>query len=134
MYYEGSFDKDGTNGMIMGGGSAGGGVDHRGYWWVLGSTIRLSGHAEAIIGTATFSVVKNTNYKILVKRNGSVIDTFVNGTKLSTTQGATNTAFTFRSLGWSYNNSAYKISGNIKQAMIFLTALTDQEAIDLTTI
>ena len=134
FYYEGSFDKDGANGMIMGGGVAGAAADSQSYWWVRSSELLLAGNGQVTMASASFAAVKNTNYKILVKRNGSLIDTFVNGTKLSTTQSATNTAFTFRSLGWSYSNSVYKVSGNIKQAMIFLTGLTDQEAIDLTTI
>jgi len=132
FYYEGSFDKDGRNEMIMGGGVVGTAADSKCYWWVKDSSLLLAGNGEATMAFASFTAVKNTNYKILVKRNGSAIDTFINGTKLSTTQGATNTGFTFRSLGWSYNNSAYKISGDIKKAIIFKEALTDAECISLT--
>ena len=136
FYYEGSFnDLSGNHNMIMGGGRSVGGVDYRSYWWVLGSgSIRLSGHAEVIMATASISITENTNNKLLVKRNGSVIDFFINGVKITTNQFATNTEFTFRSLGWSYSNGVYKVSGDIKQAMIFKQAITDQEAIDLTTI
>ena len=134
LYYEGSFDKDGNNGMIMGGGVASGGSDYRSYWWVKSGTMNLYGNGEIAMASTTFSVVKNTNYKLLVKRNGSVIDFFVNGTKLTTTQGTPNTEFTFRSLGWSYSYSVYGISGDIKKAIIFPTALSDDECIELTTI
>ena len=134
LYYEGSFAKIGNQGMIMGGGALGASASSRSYWWVRSSDLYLAGDAATAIATASFNAVANTNYKLLVKRNGSVLDFFVNGAKLTTNQSNPNTPFTFRSLGWSYNNSAYKISGDIKQALIFPTALSDDECITLTTI
>lgn len=132
LYYEGSFDKSGSQGMIMGGGIVGAAADTKGYWWVRSSDLYLAGDAETTIATASFSVVANTNYKLLVKRNGSVLDFFANGTKLTTNQVNPNTGFTFRSLGWSYSNAVYKISGDIKQALIFPDALSDADCIALT--
>lgn len=94
--------------------------------------MRITGDAEVRLATTSMSLSDNTNHKLLVKRSGSVVDFFVDGAKLTTTQNNPNTAFTFRSLGWAYTNSVYKVSGNIKKAMIFNEALTDAECISLT--
>jgi hypothetical protein len=134
FYYEGSFDKDGNNGMVFGGGAAGSGADYKNYLWLTASGMLLKGTSETSMASTTFNQVKNTNYKLLVKRDGSRIDFFINGTKIPTTQASTNTAFTLRSVGWSYSNTVYQISGNIKQFKALPTALTDNECIELTTI
>jgi len=135
LFYEGSFnDLSSTSNMIMGGGRQQLGASYKNYWWVQNATsMRITGDAEVRLATTSMSLSDNTNHKLLVKRSGSVVDFFVDGSKLTTTQNNPNTAFTFRSLGWAYTNSVYKVSGNLKQALVFNQALTDQEAIDLTT-
>ena len=134
FYYEGSFDKDGNNGMVFGGGNAGFGNDYRNYLWLTANGMLLKGNSETSMASVTFNQAKNTNYKLLVKRGGSRIDFFINGTKIPTTQNSTNTAFTLRSVGWSYSNTVYQVSGNIKQFKALPTALNDNECIELTTI
>jgi hypothetical protein len=136
LFYEGSFnDLSSTSNMIIGGGRQQIGASYKNYWWVQNATsMRIKGDAEVRLATTSMSLSDNTNHKLLVKRSGSVVDFFVDGSKLTTTQNNPNTAFTFRSLGWAYTNSVYKVSGNLKQALVFNQALTDQEAIDLTTI
>ena len=136
LFYEGSFnDLSSTSNMIMGGGRQQLGASYKNYWWVQNATsMRITGDAETRLATTSMSLSDNTNHKLLVKRSGSVVDFFVDGSKLTTTQNNPNTAFTFRSLGWAYTNSVYKVSGNLKQALVFNQALTDQEAIDLTTL
>ena len=132
LYYEGSFDELGNN-MLMGGGNNGiSDGSGRSYWWVTNTNMLLRGDGEVSIATATFNAAKNTNYKLLVKRNGSQVDFYVDGTKIPTTQQTTNTSFTLRSVGWSYNKNIYLVKGNIKQVKVFPTTLTDREAVDLT--
>jgi hypothetical protein len=134
LFYEGSFnDLSSTSNMIMGGGRQQLGASYKNYWWVQNATsMRITGDDEVRLATTSMSLSDNTNHKLLVKRSGSVVDFFVDGAKLTTTQNNPNTAFTFRSLGWAYTNSVYKVSGNIKKAMIFNEALTDAECISLT--
>jgi hypothetical protein len=136
LFYEGSFDDlSSTSNMIMGGGNKSVGNSYKNYWWVQNATsIKITGDSEVQMASASMSLTDGTNHKLLVKRDGSTIDFFVDGSKLTTTQSTPNTAFVFRSLGWSYTNSVYKVSGNIKQALIFNSALTDAECIELTTI
>jgi len=119
----------------MGGGNKSLGDAYKNYWWVQNATtIKITGDSEVLMASASMSLTNDTNHKLLVKRDGSTIDFFVDGSKLTTTQSAPNTAFVFRSLGWSYTNSVYKVSGNIKQALVFNSALTDAECIALTTL
>lgn len=136
LFYEGSFnDLSSTSNMIMGGGRQQLGASYKNYWWAQNATsMRIVGEAETLMAYTSMSITDNTNVKLLVKRSGSVIDFFVNGSKLTTTQQTTNTAFTFRSLGWAYNNAVYKVSGDIKKALVFESALTDAECIALTTL
>jgi hypothetical protein len=136
LFYEGSFDNlSSTSNMIMGGGNRLLGDAYKNYWWVQNATtIKITGDSEVLMASASMSLTNDTNHKLLVKRDGSTIDFFVDGSKLTTTQSAPNTAFVFRSLGWSYTNSVYKVSGNIKQALVFNSALTDAECIALTTL
>ena len=136
LFYEGSFDNlSSTSNMIMGGGNKSLGDAYKNYWWVQNATtIKITGDSEVLMASASMSLNNDTNHKLLVKRDGSTIDFFVDGSKLTTTQSAPNTAFVFRSLGWSYTNSVYKVSGNIKQALVFNSALTDAECIALTTL
>ena len=136
LFYEGSFnDLSSTSNMIMGGGRQQLGSSYKNYWWVQNATnMRITGEGEVKLATTTMSLSDNTNHKLLVKRNGSIVDFFVDGVKLTTTQNNPNTAFTFRSLGWAYTNSVYKVSGNLKKAIIFNEALTDAECITLTTL
>ncbi len=135
IYYECSLlSVAGNNNMLLGGGVAGSDITSKSYLWVIGSTtIRITGTEEVVMATGLTTFEANTNYKILLKRNGNVIDFFVNGVKLNTTQGTPNTSFTIRSLGWSYNNGVYKTSGKIKGITTYNTALTDAQAIALTT-
>jgi len=136
LFYEGSFDdlSSGFN-MIMGGGNQSSGNDYKNYWWLFNATsIRINGDSEVLMASASMSLTDDTNHKLLVKRDGSTIDFFVDGSKLTTTQSTPNTSFVFRSLGWSYTNSVYKVSGNIKQSLVFNSALTDAECIQLTTL
>jgi len=136
LFYEGSFDNlSSTSNMIMGGGNRFLGDAYKNYWWVQNATtIKITGDSQVLMASASMSLNNDTNHKLLVKRDGSTIDFFVDGSKLTTTQSAPNTAFVFRSLGWSYTNSVYKVSGNIKQALVFNSALTDAECIALTTL
>lgn len=136
LFYEGSFDdlSSGFN-MIMGGGNQSTGNDYKNYWWLFNATsVRINGDSEVLMASASMSLTDNTNHKLLVKRDGSIIDFFVDGSKLTTTQSTPNTAFVFRSLGWSYTNAVYKVSGDIKQALIFNSALSDDECEQLTTL
>ena len=136
LFYEGSFDDlSSTSNMIMGGGNKSVGNAYKNYWWVQNATsIRITGDSEVLMASASMSLTDNTNHKLLVKRDGSIIDFFVDGSKLTTTQSTPNTAFVFRSLGWSYTNAVYKVSGDIKQALIFNSALSDDECEQLTTL
>ena len=136
LFYEGSFnDLSSTSNMIMGGGRQQLGASYKNYWWIQNATsMRITGDAEVLMASASISLTDNTNHKLLVKRDGSTIDFFVDGSKLTTTQSTPNTAFVFRSLGWSYTNAVYKVSGDIKQAIVFNQALTDDECIQLTTL
>ena len=132
LYYEGSFDELGNN-MLMGGGNSGiSDGSGRSYWWVTNTNMLLKGAGEISIANVAFTPAKNTNYKLLVKRNGSQVDFYIDGTKISTNQQTTNTPFTLRSVGWSYNKTVYQVRGNIKQVKVFSTALSDREAVDLT--
>ena len=131
IYYEGSFNEFGD--MLLGGGQVGSSPTSKSYLWILNSTtIRITGDGEVLMATCSPELLTNTNYKILVKRNGNVIDFFINGVKLNTTQGTPNTSFTIRSLGWSYSYSIYTTSGKIKNIKTYNTSLTDAQAIALT--
>jgi len=138
LFFDGSFnDVSSTSNMMMGGGKFSFGANYQSYFWVVnGGEIRLSGSSEAVMGkTFSFSILDDTRYKILAKRSGSTISFFVNGVK-GTTSGSVSPDATFvlRSIGWSYSNGNYNVSGKMNQALAFSTALTDAECIALTTI
>ncbi len=131
IYCEGSFKEFGD--MLLGGGQVGSDSTSKSYLWIVNSTtLRITGDGEVLMASCSPELSTNTNYKILVKRNGNVIDFFINGVKLNTTQGAPNTSFTIRSLGWSYSYSVYTTSGKIKNITTYNTSLTDSQAIALT--
>jgi len=133
LFFEGSFDELGNN-MVMGGGNSGiSGGSGRSYWWITNNSMLLKGHEEISIASAPFNPAKNTNYKLLVKRNGSQVDFYIDGIKISTNQQTTNTPFTVRSVGWSYNKTLYQVRGNIKQVLVFNEALSDNDCKTLTT-
>jgi hypothetical protein len=135
FFYEGKFsDLSADTSMICGGGRYQLGDDYKNYIWVRPTTLQITGFGEVTMASAPHSISDDTNTKILVKRSGSVITFFLNGVKLTTTQNTTNIAFTFRSFGWSYTNAVYFPSGSAKQFLVFPTALTDAEAIALTTL
>ena len=124
-----------TRFMLIGGGYTGSGNDHKNRFWISESNkLRLDGDGGVSMGSATLSsdLPEQTDFKVLARKNGSTIDFFLNGQKQTTTQG-TNSAFAVRTLFGSFNNF-YVAYGKHKQILIFPTALTDQEAIDLTTI
>jgi len=118
--------------MILGGGES---QLNAGRLWIRNNEIRIDGTTpSASLMANTQEVVSlNTRFKLLVKRNGSVMDFFKDGQKLSTDQFDTDAVFVINSLFWSFNN-AYICYGNHKQLTIFPTALSDAECIELTTI
>ena len=118
--------------MIFGGGSSS--LD-AGRLWILGNEIRIDGTTPSVtlMANTSISIDLNTRFKLLVKRNGATIDFFLDGSKLTTTQGDTDATFVINSLFWSYSNN-YTAYGKHNQALVFPTALSDDECIELTTI
>ena len=78
------------------------------------------------------SVSDNQQYKIAIKYENEEIKTFVNGVLKNT---STNKALPVNLSRASWNNGSYtNWTSSLNNYMIFPTALTDQEAIDLTTL
>lgn len=129
IFYDGEVYQ--TDRMIIGGGDSG---LNAGRLWIRGNEIRLDGTTPSVSKMAGTSVVVdlNTRFKLLVKRNGATIDFFLDGNKLTTTQGDTDATFVINSLLWSFNN-VYTAFGRHNQLLVFSTALSDADCIALTT-
>ena len=117
--------------MILGGGDSG---LNAGRVWIRNTQIRIDGTTPSVSLMADTSVVVdlNTRFKLLVKRNGATIDFFLDGSKLTTTQGDTDATFVINSLLWSFSN-AYTAFGKHNQLLVFDSALSDADCITLTT-
>ena len=129
IFYDGEiFERDV---MFIGGGNS---TLNGGRIWIRDNQIRIDGTTPSISLMADTSEVidLNTRFKLLVKRNGATIDFFLDGSKLTTTQGDTDATFVINSLFWSFNNG-YIAFGKHKQMLVFDSALSDADCITLTT-
>jgi len=117
------------SGMLFGGGTSG---------WYMDIT---ASNGRIVLDTNTgrkfesFSIIRaNQNFKLAVKRTAGVIDAFVNGVKLSPSIQVTDTtALSLSSIFWGFSSTYYP-KMRVNQALAFQLALTDQQAIELTTL
>lgn len=130
IFYDGEIFKKDL--MILGGGDSG---LNAGRVWIRNTQIRIDGTTPSVSLMADTNVVVdlNTRFKLLVKRNGATIDFFLDGSKLTTTQGDTDATFVINSLLWSFSN-AYTAFGKHNQLLVFDSALSDADCITLTTL
>jgi hypothetical protein len=85
-------------------------------------------------GGNNYTISDTTNYfKVAVKYYGSTLDVFINGEK-KTSQSFGGYSNLVDAVRFDDGNGALPFEGDVKQRLIFPTALTDQEMIDLTTI
>ena len=128
LYWEGSLLQDGQN-MLFGGGTGGWYLD------VTGSNGRIVLDTNTGRKYQAFSTLRTgQTHKVAMKRTNGVIDAFVDGVKLTpTTQVTDTTALSLVSIVWSFSSTYYP-KMNLNQVLTMQSALTDQEAIDLTTI
>ena len=128
LYWEGNLLQDGQN-MLFGGGTGGWYLD------VTASTGRIvldtnSGRKYQALSTLR----ANQKHKVLMKRTNGVVDAFVDGVKLSpSTQVTDTTALSLVSIAWGFSSTYYP-KMKLNEVLTIQSALTDQEAIDLTTI
>jgi hypothetical protein len=128
LYWEGNLLQDGQN-MLFGGGTGGWYLD------VTASTGRIvldtnSGRKYQALSTLR----ANQKHKVLMKRANGVVDAFVDGVKLSpSTQVTDTTALSLVSIAWGFSSTYYP-KMKLNEVLTIQSALTDQEAIDLTTI
>ena len=122
--------------MLLGGGNFTVGASGQGYLRIGlsgNNSVILFGHGDSQMATVGYAFTKATRYKLLVKRSGTSIKFYVNGAQVGAT-GTSSLDFTLRSIGWSYAAGSYNTYGNIYQFLAFQTALSDAEAIALTTL
>jgi hypothetical protein len=85
-------------------------------------------------GGNNYNITDTTSYfKVAVKYYNSTIDVFINGVK-QTSQSFVGFSNSVDAVRFDDGNGALPFEGDIKQRLIFPTALTDQELIDLTTL
>ena len=107
-------------------------------WYVniLGSAGRVildTTTGRKLQGT-TASLVVGTKAKILVRRQSGAHNVFVNGVKLTSEVSVNDTTtLSLSSMFWSYSSTFYK-GQTINQSLIFKTALTDAQCIEITTL
>ncbi len=132
LYWEGVINGTLVYPTFFSGGNYSSGSDYRSYLVYNGNTFQLFGVNEVLTAQKTIALTLGAYTKILVKRVGSTIKWYVNGTEYNNASGTTTTIVKIRSLFGSSLGAPNHES--VTQALIFETALTDQEAIDLTTI
>jgi hypothetical protein len=103
---------------------------------ILGSAGRVvldTNTGRKVQGTSA-SLTVGTKAKIAIRRQGGAHNIFVNGVKL-TNQVSVNdtTTLSLSSMFWGVSSTFYK-GQTVNQSLIFKTALTDSQAIELTTI
>ena len=133
LFFDGEFNNPIFSAMIMGGRTT-----SISYWWIQNyQSGKITSHLGNEMANWTYMNLSiNTRYKMLVKRDSNVIKFFLNGVALTTNQSAgVSDPFTFQSLGYGFNDlGSYSFSGKLHQALVFPTALSDDECIALTTI
>jgi hypothetical protein len=93
----------------------------------------LYANTAGVAGTGwsgTEALAMNTNNKIMYRGNSSTNITFFENGVNAETFSNTGNPLTFNRVNFYGNNGAFRL----KRAILFPTALTDQEAIDLTTL
>ena len=86
-----------------------------------------------VVGTQLSTSYTSGNIKIAVTYSGGNYSMFVNGTKINSASIGTFSS-TLNKIEFAQGNGGNPFAGDAKQALVFPTALTDQEAIDLTTL
>jgi hypothetical protein len=132
LYWEGVINGTLVYPCFYSGGNYASGADFRSYFVYNGNTFQLFGVNEALTAQSTIALSLGTPVKILVKRVGSIIKWYVNGTEYANAVGATSTTVKIRSLFGSTLGAPNHES--VAQALIFQTTLTDAQCIELTTI
>ena len=118
--------------MFYSGGDYALGADYRSYFTYSGTQLQLFGVGEVATAVITIALTTGTYYKILVKRVGSTIKWYVNGTEYANGSGFTTTTVKIRSLFGSTLGAPNHES--VSEAIIFDSGLTDAQAIQLTTL
>jgi hypothetical protein len=126
---------DFVNNVYWSGGNYATGGDYRSYMITYNTgNITLFGVNEVTAAQlTTFTFSTNTRYKVAVRRVGSTINWFINGTKYSNTTGTTTTTVKIRSISGA--SLGGKNTMKLNEAIIFEDeTLTDADCIALTTI
>jgi len=132
LYWEGVINGNNSYPFFYSGGNYAAGSDYRSYFTYTGTNLRLFGVGEALTGNVAVSLTAGTYYKILVKRVGSTIKWYVNGTEYANASGFTTTTVKMRSLFGSTLGGPNHES--VAKALIFETTLSDAQGIELTTL
>jgi hypothetical protein len=130
LYWEGVMNGSNVYPVFYSGGNYAAGADFRSYYTYTGSVLQLFGVSETLTATRTIALTAGTYYKILVKRVGSTIKWYVNGTEYANESGFTTTTVKIRSLFGSTLGAPNHES--VAQALIFQTTISDADAIALT--
>jgi hypothetical protein len=106
-----------------------------GFWTPATADLHIfatSGGTSQFSTDTGFNLVDGETYKVAVKWTNNIVTAFANGNLIFTSSTITNPVNLYVA---SMNNSTTTFwDSPVKQYMVFPTALTDQEAIDLTTI
>lgn len=130
LYWEGVINGNTAYPVFYSGGNYAAGADFRSYFVYTGAALQLFGVGEVLTAQITIALTAGTNYKILVKRVGSTIKWYVNGTEYANISGFTTTTVKIRSLfGTTLGAPNHE---SVKQALIFQTTISDADAIALT--
>jgi hypothetical protein len=132
LYWEGVINGNNVYPVFFSGGNYASGADFRSYMTYNGTVLQLFGVGEVGTATRTISLTAGTYYKILVKRVGSTIKWYVNGTEYASQSGTATTTLKIRSLFGSTLGAPNHES--VAQALIFETTLSDAQGIELTTL
>jgi hypothetical protein len=130
LYWEGVINGNNVYPVFFSGGNYASGADFRSYMTYTGTDLQLFGVGEAGTAGRTISLTAGTYYKILVKRVGSTIKWYVNGTEYANQSGTTTTTVKIRSLFGS--TLGLPNHESVAQALIFQTTLSDAQGIELT--
>jgi hypothetical protein len=132
LYWEGVINGNNVLPMFFSGGNYASGADFRSYMTYTGTVLRLFGVGEVVTAQRTIALSAGTYYKILVKRVGSTIKWYVNGTEYANASGIATTTVKIRSLF----GSTFGIPNHesVAQALIFQTTLSDAQGIELTSL
>jgi hypothetical protein len=130
LYWEGVINGNNTYPIFYSGGNYASGADFRSYLIYTSTQFNLFGVGEVLTATRTVALTAGTYYKILVKRVGSTIKWYVNGTEYANQGGTTTTTVKIRSLfGPTLGAPNHE---SVAQALIFQTTISDADAIALT--